>query len=310
MKKATRAIAAATCAAGIILTGSACGYVNVPPGQRAVVVDGYWMIPTDPTIKGCIEPENNQNEITNDVYRYPARQISWDATGAQGSERAPYKVVSNISAPAELNVPVVVTMDLTGDCELLKEFHKDFGTKYQGWLKEDGSPSDGWIQLLNYVVGQPTEQTLVSIAQKYPWREIWNNEKVRAEFQAALQNGLQHASAQRTNGKEFFINFQVMVLKPDPVDQNLKDAINREQSAIAEANALRAKGVGEAEAAKAKAEAELAAAVAETEVARQNALKRQAEIAGFPSIDAYLKDLAIKQGLNPFQPVIVPGMPK
>ena len=95
---------------------SGCSYASVGAGEQAVVVDGYWMIPTDPTVKGCIEPENSQNEITNAVYRYPARQISWDATGDPGSERGPYVVVSNAKAPADMNVPVVVTFDLTSDC--------------------------------------------------------------------------------------------------------------------------------------------------------------------------------------------------
>ena len=63
---------------------SGCSYASVGAGEQAVVVDSYWMIPTDPTVKGCIEPENSQNEITNQVYRYPARQISWDATGDPG----------------------------------------------------------------------------------------------------------------------------------------------------------------------------------------------------------------------------------
>lgn len=247
---------------------------------------------------GCISPETTQNEITNTVYWYPSRQISWDATGQQGSERGPYKVVSSAAAPGEMNVPVVVTMDLTRDCELLKEFHRDFGTKYQGWLKDDGTTSQGWLDLLNYAVGQPMEQTLVSIAQKYTWRQIWNDENVRIEFQAALQNGLEQASAKRTNGKAFFTNFNVTVLKPDPVDPALKEAINKEQSAVAQANAD-----------KAKANADLETAKAQTKVAEQQALQRQAEIAGFPDIDSYLKKLAIEQNLNPYQPVIVPGMP-
>ena len=49
---------------------SGCSYASVGAGEQAVVVDGYWMIPTDPVVKGCIEPENSQNEITNHVYRY------------------------------------------------------------------------------------------------------------------------------------------------------------------------------------------------------------------------------------------------
>src|SRR5690606_1425917 len=146
-------------------------------------------------------------------------------------------VVSNKEAPAELKVPVTVTFDLTTDCDRLMEFHREFGTKYQGWLNDDGTISDGWVNLLRYVIGQPLENTLVSIAQKYEWRQIWNDEAVRIEFQNALQDTLPKASKERTNGTEYFTNFRVTVMKPDPVDEGLKAAITREQQAVAEARA-------------------------------------------------------------------------
>lgn len=275
----------------LAMTGCA---TSIPSGQVGLVVDGYIMIPTDPKIKGCIEPETSQVEITNDVYRYPARQISWDATGKENSERGPYRVVSSIDAPAEVDIPVVVTFDLTTDCEMLSEFHREFGTKYSGWLNDDGTTSQGWVDLLSYVVGQPLEQTILPIAQKYTWQEIWNDEEARIEFQRALLTQLPEASKMRTNNKEFFTNFQVTVLKPDPVDDGLKAAIVQEQQGIAEANAR-----------KAAAEAAIAAAEAQTRQAEQEALKKQKEISGYPSVEDYLKSLSIENGQNPYQPTYV-----
>lgn len=273
------------------MTGCA---TSIPAGQVGLVVDGYIMIPTDPKIKGCINPETSQVEMTNDVYRYPARQISWDATGAEGSERPPYRVVSSKDAPAEVDVPVVVTFDLTTDCDMLSEFHREFGTKYNGWLEDDGTTSQGWVDLLNYVVGQPLEQTILPIAQQYTWQKIWNDEEARTAFQQALLAQLPKASKARTNGKEFFTNFQVTVLKPDPVDDGLKEAIVNEQQGIAEANAR-----------KAAAEAAIAAAEAQTRQADQEALKKQSEISGYPSVEAYLRAQAVEKGLNPWQPTYV-----
>ena len=94
-------------------------------------------------------------------------------------------------------------------------------------------------------------------------------------------------------------------MKPDPVDPGLKEAIIAEQQAIAQANAAKAKGVADAEAAKAKADAEVIAARAQTELARQLALQKQAEIAGYPSADDYLRAKAIEAGQNPYQPTYV-----
>ncbi|MGD9618463.1 SPFH domain-containing protein [Mycolicibacterium sp.] len=284
---------------------SACSYANMGPGEQAVVQDGYWMIPTDPKLTGCIQPERSQNEITNHVYRYPARQISWDATGDPGSERGPYVVVSSAKAPADMNVPVVVTFDLTTDCEKLKQFHRDFGTKYSGWLNEDGSVSEGWTELLNYVVGQPLQDTLNAVAQKYTWQQIWNDEAARTEFRNALLNTLPNASKARTDNTEFFSNFQVTVLKPTPVNPELKAAIEREQAAVQDAQATQAQGVAEANAKRAKAEADIAAAEAETRVAEQEALKLRAKLSGYPSVEDYLRALCIEQGCNPYQPTYV-----
>ena len=94
-------------------------------------------------------------------------------------------------------------------------------------------------------------------------------------------------------------------MKPDPVDEGLKDAIIAEQKAIADARAAEAKGVADANAARAKAEADKATAQAQTELARQVALQKQAEIAGYPNVEAYLRALAIERGQNPYQPTYV-----
>ncbi|QDK03581.1 band-7-like membrane protein [Mycobacterium phage Finnry] len=303
-------IAAFAVAALAVLPIVACS-TSVPAGVTAVKVEDYAFIPTDPTVEGCIKPETNEyNPIGGfKAYMYPARQISYDALDAQDAEAPATVVVSNASAPAELKVPVTVTFDLTQDCEQLKNFHRDFGTKYQGWLNDDGTVSQGWKDLLNYVVGQPLQNTLVSIAQKYEWRKIWNDEAVRVEFQNALRETLPKVSRDRTDGVDYFTNFQVTVMKPDPVDANLKSAIIAEQNSIAQARAAEAKGVADANAAKAKAEADIAAAEAQTRVAEQEALKRAAEIRGYPSAEDYLKAIAIEKGITPWPSPVIAGAP-
>lgn len=303
-------IAAVAIALAGVMPLVACS-TSVPAGNRAVKVDDYLMIPTDPSVEGCINPEQNEFNPPGGfkAYLYPARQISWDANEDKDAEAPSTVVVSNAEAPAELKVPVTVTFDLTADCDKLKQFHRDFGTKYQGWLNDDGSVSEGWKNLVNYVIGQPLRNTLVSIAQKYNWRQIWNDEKVRVEFQNALTATLPKVSKERTNNVDYFTNFQVTVMKPDPVDATLKQAIIAEQQAVAQANAAKAKGVADAQAAEAKADADVKAALAQTEVARQEALKRQAEISGYGgNVDAWLKAQAIEKGITPWPSPIIPGV--
>lgn len=210
-------------------------------------------------------------------------------------------------------VPVTVTMDLTTDCELLKEFHRRLGTKYNAWVDAENTNNNnpsiaGWISLLNYAVGQPLEIRLQRIAQKYPWQKIWNDEAVRLEFEQTLQSEIERAVRDRTgtvadgdndpeNDPTFFTNFKVTVGKPDPKDENLKKALADQQTAVAKADSARL-----------AADAQVATAIAETGVAKQQALKRQAEIAGYPTVDDYLRALAIDKGMNPWQPTyVVPG---
>lgn len=270
---------------------SAVACTTVGPGETAVMVDSFG----SPKVTGCQGPETFKFTPLSDAYMYPSRQISWDATGAPGAEAKPTKVVSNAKAPAELTVPYIITMDLTANCDDLKSFYREFAVKFD----KNGTSPKGWVDLLRYVIGQPAENVVVSVAQKYEWRQIWNDENIRVEFQNALQKALPGVSKARTNGKEYFTNFQVTVMKPDVVDGNLKAAITEEQNAVAKANAAQ-KG----------AEAEVNAAKAQTRVAEEQAKQRAAAIAGYPSVEAYLQSQAIQQGLNPFQPVIVPGMPK
>lgn len=313
LTRLAKTIGAAALAVAAVLPIAACS-TSVQAGVQAVKVDDYLMIPTDPKVEGCIQPEQNEFNPPGgfNAYKYPARQISYDANEDSGAEAPTTVVVSNSqppNSPVELKVPVTVTFDLTKDCDKLQQFHRDFGTKYSGWLNDDGSVSDGWKNLLNYVIGQPLKNTLVSIAQKYPWQQIWNDDKVRAEFQQALTDTLPQVSKQRTNGQEYFTNFAVTVMKPDVVNGDLKAAIVRQQTAVSDAAATQAKGVADANAAKAKADADVIAALAQTKVAAQQALQKQAEISGFPDVDAYLKWVAIEdKGITPWPSPIVAGV--
>ncbi len=284
----TSKVAAFVVAAAAGFSAVAC--TTVGPGETAVMVDSFGA----PEVQGCQGPETWEFTPFEDGYLYPSRQISWDATGVDGAEAQPTKVVSNAKAPAELTVPYIITMDLTANCDDLKEFYREFAVKFD----QSGTSPKGWVDLLRYVIGQPAENVVVSVAQKYEWRQIWNDESIRVEFQNALREALPGVSKARTNGKEYFTNFQVTVMKPDVIDSNLKAAITEEQNAVAKANAAQ-KG----------AEAEVEAAKAKTRVAEEQAKQRAAEVAGFPDADAYLRSKAIDAGLNPFQPVIVPGMP-
>jgi hypothetical protein len=267
------------------------------PGEQAVVQNGSLFPGADHNLTECIKPSETKNETFNDVMKFPARQIALNDT---------YVVVANASAPAEMEVPVSVTFDLTQNCDLLKKFYSEFASGYGGTLDKDGHETEGWKQLIHRVVAQPLQDSLNGVAQNYPWQQIWNDEKVRHEFREAIDKALPNASKARTNGTEYFTNFQVTVLKPTPKNEGLKQAIEEAQRQVQLAQGKQAAGVAEAEAEKAKADAQIKASQAKIDAAAKAAIAQQAEIGGWGSVDEYLKHLAIERGINPWQPQLVP----
>lgn len=287
-----RFAALAIAVAAILPSAVAC--TSVPAGSQGVLVDTVG----DPKVSGCQGPETLEFHPAADVKTYPSRQISWEATGEKDSEAKPTRVTSNAKEPAELDVPYVITFDMAANCDQLKEFYREFGTKYSDW--------NG---LIRYVVGQPAENVVVTTAQKYTWREIWNDDKVRLEFQNALAAALPGVSKARTNGKEYFVNFQVMVMKPTLISEKLRESINAEQESQAKAKAIESQGVAEANAQKAAAEARTKQAEAEVAQARAEAEKQRAEIAGYPDVESYLKAKSIERGLTIYPSPVIAGAP-
>lgn len=290
-------------ASALTATLTACSSVGA--GQQAVEVDSWG----SPTVSGCVKEESQVGTMTVDLYRYPARAISWDANNDDGAERGPYQALSVSTDQAEMAIPMTITFDLTTDCDKLKQFHRDYGTKYQGWLNDDGSVSEGWKQLLAYTVSQPAEQAVIGITQKYPWQKVWNDEAVRDEYKNALQERLPKESAARTGGVEYFTNFVVTVGKPWPTDQRLRDAMALQQSSQAEANAKQTQLTAEADAQKAAAISQRDAAIAQRDAEIAKAQVKAAEIAGYPDVEAYLRAQCIEKApaCTPWPQPIIAG---
>jgi hypothetical protein len=304
--KSKAVVAAAALAIGL----SGCSYAAMAPSEQSVIQNGSPFPGANHNLVGCVGPAQTENETFNTVYKYPHRQIVWNASNDSTvkPQRGPYIVVSSSRGAAEMEVPVSVTFDMTSNCDLLKKFHAEIASGYSGWLNDDGTESDGWKALIAHVVGQPLQDTLNGVAQNYTWQDIWNNEDVRTQFRQEIDKQLPNATKARTNGVEYFSNFQVTVLKPTPVNAGLKAAIEEQQRLVQVAQGIQAQGVAQANADKAKADAEYDAAVQETRTEKEKALKLEAIISGFGSVDAYLRMQAIEHGQNTFQPQVVPQM--
>lgn len=263
--------------AGLAVVLSSCATASTGADLKALHYQGGAV--SAKKFVDCLEPSSRSGFDPGDkYYAYPTRQVSYDATGGGGAESEAFKVVSKDNA--ELSVPVTVTFNLITDCETLRKFHETVGARYSAYFDANGSSSEapqGWVQMLNYVIGKPLDTTLDRVAQDYNYRDVWNDPKVKIEFEEAVNENIDDLVARQAGG-EFFENFNVLVLKPDPVDDALKAAISEEQAAVAEANA-----------AKQKAKADTATAKAQQRLAAAQAKAKQAEIRGFGGIQAYLQ---------------------
>jgi regulator of protease activity HflC (stomatin/prohibitin superfamily) len=275
-----------------LLAFTACG-VSTPPDSTKVQVGAGPF--EDAKFKGCIAPSTKKNSPTNDnYYAYPANERDLDATGQEGSDYDSITVLSKDNA--EMKIPVTLRFNMVGDCEALQEFHKAYGSRYAAYLNDDGTSSEGWMLMLRKLMYDPADATLDEIAKKYTWREMLNNASAQNEIQSALVDNIDEIVATNARG-QYFENFTVLMKKPYPADEALRQAVAAEQQSVATAQSAEA----EARAQKLQAEAEVA-------VAEAQARKKAAEIKGYGGYDNYSRSQAIENGLNPYQPTyIVPG---
>jgi regulator of protease activity HflC (stomatin/prohibitin superfamily) len=275
---------------GIVFAVTACATASTGPDLKALHYSGGSL--SAKKFQGCLDPSSRSGYDPGDKYvAFPTRQISYDATGGKAAEAKAFTVVSKDNA--ELYVPATVTFSLDTDCQVLQKFYETIGARYNAGFDpngDSGNPPKGWGDLLNYVIGKPLDTTLDRVAQNYDYRAVWNDPAVKAQFEKEVNENIE-TLVNRQAGGDFFQDFTVLILKPDPKDPALKKAIADEQAAVAQANA-----------AKAKADADTRTAQAQLALQQAQASAKQAEIKGYGGIDNYLRHEAIQAGQNPFQP--------
>lgn len=301
-------IAIASTAVVFALVGTGCSVADTTSTEKALHYKGG--VIQSKSFAGCVDPATKDFNGPGDMhYVYPVDLRSFDATGGEASESGPISVVSNEGEI--LNVPVTVSFYLKSDCETLREFHDTIGDKYNAY-NEDGSTSAGWRAMLDYAVGQPLNTTLDRVAQGQSWRDLYNNEELRADIEKQVASQIPGLIQKQTGDKQFFERFQVTVQKPTPSNQALLDSISAQQAAkeSGKAEVAKAEAEGAAVQARAKAQEDAAASTlearrAEIAVAKAEADKRRAEIAGYGSVEEYNRAKAIEGGINPYQPTYV-----
>lgn len=285
MKKKTASILLVLGVLG--LTGCS---TSTQPDQVALAYNDGPLSPR--TFDKCIPVSKREVQGPWDAaFVYPANQRTDDFTGGEGADRGPFNVVSKDGV--QMAFPGNLQFLLETECKTLRSFHEKIGNRYAAYF--DGNESKGWSKkVLPLYIEQPLQTALSAAASQHNWRDLYNDPQVRIKVQQAVEESLPDFVNDQTEGSEqFFKNYVLTLQVPQPPDE-LKAAITREQTAVAEANA-----------AKAQATAQVQQAIAETQVAEQRAKQKAAEIAGYPNIEAYLRAILIEKGGNPYQPTYV-----
>ena len=150
--------------------------------------------------------------------------------------------------------------------------------------------SAGWSRMLSVYIARPLDTAIDRAGQDYTYTELYTNPAKKAEWERDVLEALPDLVNRQTDGSvEFFKNFAITLQKPEP-PQEIKNALVKQQEAVARAKAA------EAEAAAREAAANAQIAVEKAEAAKIN---ERIKVLGK---DGYLKQYAIDHGQNPFQP--------
>lgn len=265
--------------------GLAACSINTPPDMTAVHYKGGMV--ESKSFAGCVSPSTREYNNGGDTYyMYPASQRYYQ----MGGDNADSNAITFVTADGiEMTVTGVVNFDLETDCETLRTFHERIGNRTQAYF-DDGGNSAGWLNMLDVYVGGPINTAIDRAGQDYTYKELYNDPKIKAEWEKRVIELLPGLVDRQTDGDEtFFKNFAVTLQKPEP-PQAIKDALVAQQSKVADAAAK-----------KAEADAQVATAKAQKALEEAEAAKAQIWIDTLGP-DGYLKKLVIESGQNPYQP--------
>lgn len=169
-------------------------------------------------------------------------------------------------------------------------FHELIGNRYTAYMTEDGQRSHGWRQMLGVYIARPLDTAIDRAGQNYTYTELYTDPQKKAAWESDVLEQLPDLVNRQTDGDtEFFLNFAITLQKPEP-PQAIKDALVKQQEAVARAKAA------EAEAAAREAAGRAQIAVEKAEAATIN---ERIKVLGD---EGYLEQHAIDRGLNPYQP--------
>lgn len=256
--------------------------------------------------KECVDPGSKM--VSDDTfYPYPTtqREDVWDTDNfEQGSKSADHDDLTLTDSDGNtVYVKMKVSFFLNTDCTpvevngrkfpggTLQAFHELVGKTRHAYFNEDGSYGSGWLWAMDNYISSSVTDYMTKATRTEKAEDMWLKSSISNEFQAGLAQALPGlVNAGMETDLEFYKDFTIKIYSITPADDYLQLYKDRQAAQI------------KAQTANANKDAQIAEAKAAAAVAEQQAKVKQAEIDGYGSVDAYLKFLAIQEGINPFQP--------
>lgn len=182
--------------------------------EVGVHINGDVIIPTDPSIAGCVEPGKNQWIGWGDsAHLYPAGQRSYKFGTGSGEDFPGIPVVS--SDGVEMTQSGTVTFYLNQTCKTLKAFHQQIGSKtyngHAGYV--DSGDFAGWDGLLDTYIGGPLYNVVNDIEGAKTSTDLYRSPTIRAAMEKPISAALPAAVKGLAHG-DYFVNFAVSLRKP------------------------------------------------------------------------------------------------
>ena len=128
------------------LTG--CTVTNPNPDENGVLYDKGPIRDTE--FSTCVAPgEKKFSSLMDESFTYPAGQ-RYFVFSNEGGDRAPYEAPTKDAVT--VGVEGQMRFELTGDCELLRQFHEKIGLRNKG--------DEGWNTCLLYTSPSPRDGLL------------------------------------------------------------------------------------------------------------------------------------------------------
>jgi hypothetical protein len=248
-----------TAIAGVLgLSLAACGTgYDTGSDRQGINANGAITHREAPTLNKCYGPnQGGYGGYGNKVFYYPVGQRTYDASTDKGAESGPVKITFGTVG---IDVPITAYFYLTSNCNLLKKFHSEIGSK--GWGEDGTTPAyikceacedphfadgktnyAGWDSALQKYMGRPVTRAATDAAVLTDSKLLNKEGQPLRITPISLMDGTDRAAyeakiaellpkyVKALSGQDYFTKFTVQVGTPTP-PQEYADALTSRETA-------------------------------------------------------------------------------